>query len=391
MTSHNSNYIAALIALTAAVVTPRSNAAGTCEYTQAATLPAGARSAAVIALDLNKDKLLDIVTSNQGDGTVSVALGQKDNQKGVKFGATASYATSTVGPYETTAADFNGDGYPDLASANFGASNGAPYGIAVSVHINKGDGTFKDFVDYSATDLETDKLRAITSGDFNQDGKLDLAVAAQKTGLQMLLGKGDGTFAPHVLYPAGAAVHGIVAADFNKDGKLDVALANNSPNKGAVNVLFGKGDGTFVATTGYPAGRNTFGLDTGDLNGDGYMDIVTANQADSSISVLLNLGSKQPGVFAEQVVYPASGKAVAVSVADLNGDGKTDVLASANSGGVTDVYFNNGDGTLQASMPVATGNGSYDSVVADFNGDGTRDIASVASGSVTIMQGRCAK
>ncbi|MGC3982910.1 MAG: VCBS repeat-containing protein [Steroidobacteraceae bacterium] len=380
--------VSATTALTAALIPHLAAAAATCSYTQSATITSGARSAAIIAVDLNKDKILDIVTTAQGDGTISVALGQK----GGKFAAPTTYKTSTVGPYETVAADFNGDGYPDLASANFGASNGAPFGVAVSIHINKGDGTFKDYVDVSATDREDDKLRAITAGDFNKDGKMDLAVAAQKTGLQILLGKGDGTFAPHVLYPAGAAVHGIVAADFNKDGKLDVALANNSPKNGAVNVLFGKGDGTFEATTAFAAGASTFGLDTADLNGDGYPDIVTANQADSTTSVLLNLGSKQPGSFAPQVVYAASGKAVAITAGDLNGDGKPELLTAANSGGVTDVYFNKGDGTFEASLPVATGNGAYDSVVADFNGDGTADFATVlGNGSAVVMQGSCKK
>lgn len=380
--------VSAMTAAAAALITQPVFAATTCSYTQSASIASGSRSAAIIAVDLNKDKILDIVTTAQGDGSLSVALGKKGGQ----FGAPAVYHTSTVGPYETVAADFNGDGYPDLASANFGASNGAPFGIAVSVHINKGNGTFKDYVDYSATDREDDKLRAITAADFNKDGKIDLAVAAQKTGLQIMLGKGDGTFAAHVLYSAGAAVHGIVAADFNKDGKLDVALANNSPKNGAVNVLFGKGDGSFEATTAFAAGASTFGLDTADLNGDGYPDIVTANQADSTTSVLLNLGSKQPGSFAPQVVYAASGKAVAVTAGDLNGDGKADVLTAANSGGVTDVYFNNGDGTLQASLPVPVGNGAYDSVVADFNSDGTADFATIlGSGSAVIMQGSCKK
>ncbi|MGC3982909.1 MAG: VCBS repeat-containing protein [Steroidobacteraceae bacterium] len=372
-------------AITTALVAPISHAAKTCEYTPLANIATGARTAGVIALDLNKDKVLDIVATNQAGGSVSVALGKK----GGSFGTATTYPTSTVGPYETAAADFNGDGYPDLMAGNFGSAAGAPYGLTVSVFINKGDGTFKDFVDFSATDAANDKVRAVTVGDFNKDGKMDIAAASQFTGLHILLGKGDGTFAPHVLYPAGGSVHGIVAADFNKDGNLDVALANNSPN-GAVNVLLGKGDGSFGATIAYPAGAGTFGLATGDLNGDGYPDIVTANDRGTSISVLLNLGKQQAGAFAAHVEYPATKKSVAVSLGDLDGDGKLDVLSSANSGAVTDTYRNNGDGTFQASVPVATGNGSYGSAAADFNGDGVTDIASANVGNtVVIMQGAC--
>lgn len=361
------------------------SAAKVCEYTSMANIATGARTAAVIALDLNKDKLLDIVATNQAAGTINVALAKK----GGGFNEASTYRSSTVGPYETAAADFNGDGYPDLVAGNFGAANGAPYGLTVSVFINQGDGTFADYVDYSATDAETDKVRAVAVGDFNKDGKVDIVTASQFTGLHILLGKGDGTFAPHVLYPAGGGVHGIVVADFNKDGSLDVALANNSPN-GSVNVLLGKGDGTFAAAVAYKAGAGTFGLDAGDLNGDGYPDIVTANDRDGSISVLLNVGKQKPGTFAEHVDYPATKKSVAVNLGDLDGDGKLDVLSSANSGAVTDTYRNNGDGTLQASVPVVTGNGSYDSVVADFNGDGIADIASAMVGnSVVVMQGSC--
>lgn len=374
-----------ITAITTTLVAPLSYAAKVCEYTPLANIATGARTAAVIALDLNKDKVLDIVATNQTAGTISVALGKK----GGSFDAASTYSTSTVGPYETAAADFNNDGYMDLVSGNFGSASGAPYGLTVSVVMNKGDGTFKSYVDFSATDAATDKVRAVTVGDFNKDGKADIAAASQFTGLHILLGKGDGTFAPHVLYPAGGGVHGIVAADFNKDGNPDVALANNSPN-GSINVLLGKGDGTFAATTAYTAGAGTFGLATGDMNGDGYADIVTANDRGGSISVLLNLGKQQAGAFAAHVEYPATKKSVAVSLGDLDGDGKLDVLSSANAGAVTDTYRNNGDGTLQASVPVATGNGSYGSAAADFNGDGMTDIASALVGnSVVILQGNC--
>lgn len=349
----------------------------------------GARTANVLATDLNRDSLLDIVGINQGNGSLGVALGTS----GGGLGSVTSYSTSTVGPYEAVAADFNGDGYPDLAAANFGASSGAPYGTTISIFINKGDGTFNSYVDVSATDSSTDKLRGIATGDFNSDGYADLAVAAQSTGLHILLGKGDGTFNPHVLYAAGSSVHGVVAADFNKDGKLDVALANNSTS-GKVNVLLGNGNGTFNATTAYDAGAGTFALATGDLNGDGYPDIVTANNTDNSISVLINKGSTgtSASLFNTKVDYADSSAtgAVGVSIGDLHNDGKLDVLSSNNTGAVTDVYKGNGDGTLQAASPLSTGSGSYGGRIADLNRDGMPDIAvALTGGSVSILRGSC--
>ena len=359
--------------------------AATCSYAPLTTIATGARTAAVIALDLNKDRILDIVATNQADGTLSVALGEK----GGKFKAPAVYPTSTVGPYETAAADFNGDGFPDLVSANFGAARGEPYGLTVSVHLNKGDGSFANFVDYASTDATQDKARAVTTGDFNRDGKIDIAVASQQSSLQVLLGRGDGSFGRNTLYSAGTSVHGVVAADFNKDGKLDLAFANNSPN-GNMTVVMGKGDGSFEPLAQYATGSGTFAIDAGDFNGDGYTDLVTANMRGANISVFINQGREQPGKFAEAVNYPATMSSVAVTVADLNGDRKPDILSSANAGGVTDIYINDGKGNFAASVPLPTGNGSYDTAVADFDGDGTADIASaLTERQVVILKGQC--
>jgi hypothetical protein len=345
----------------------------------------GARTAAVIALDLNKDKRLDIVATNQAEGSITVALGAPGGQ----FKAPITYKTSTVGPYETAAGDFNGDGFPDLVSGNFGSARGEPYGLTVSVHVNRGDGTFKDFVDYPATDSKEDKVRAVTTGDFDGDGKLDIASASQFTGLQMLLGKGDGTFASNKLYPAGGSIHGVVAADFNHDKSLDLAFANNSPN-GGMTIVLGNGDGSFQAPVGYAAGGGTFGLDVADFNGDNYADIVTGNMRGANISVFLNIGKAQPGAFNDAVNYPATMSSVAVSAGDLNGDKRPDILSSANSGRVTDMYLNNGDGSFVTGPPLATGNGSYDTVIADFDGDGTADIASaITERKVMVLKGEC--
>lgn len=356
-------------------------------FTVMAELRTGARTAAVIALDLNKDQRPDIVATNQGDGTISVVL----NSGGGRFKEPRSYATSVVGPYETAAADFNGDGFPDLVSANFGAARGEPYGRTVSVHLNKGDGTFRDCVDYAATDASEDKIRAVTTGDFNRDGKMDIAAAAQHSGLQVLFGKGDGTFAPPAFFSAGNSVHGIVTADFNRDGEPDVALANNGP-RGRMTVVMGKGAGKFAEPQFLTAGAGTFGLDASDLNGDGFADLVTANQRSGSVSVLINRGRKGSAAFAEAIELPASGSPVAVTLGDANSDGRADILGASNSGGVIDFYAGKGDGTFAAATSIEAGNGVYDTAIADFDADGALDIAcALTSGRVLVFHGRRAK
>lgn len=354
----------------------------TCTYSPMATIPAGNRTVSVLAVDLNNDGVPDIVATNQGGmdkGTITVALGLG---KG-KFAAPTTYTLGDVGPYETIAADFNGDGYLDLAVVLFGTSDRTIVGTQVDVFINTGKGTFKPFVAYATGT----KPRAVIAADLNKDGKLDLIVANSTANtVGVLLGKGDGTFGPRVDYPAGNNPHGLAVADFNHDGRLDVAVANNGP-VGAINVMFGKGDGTLEAPITYSAGAGTFGLAAGDLNGDSYPDIVTSNQRSKTVSVLINAGD---GTFKKPVELAAAGAPVAIDLADMNGDGNLDILSSSNDGGVTEVFLGNGEGTFQAPISAATGDGSYGSAVADFDGDGTKDIAAaLTTGSVSIMKGSC--
>lgn len=365
-----------------------------CSYQQMATIPSGNRTAHVLAVDLNKDGIPDIVGANHGGmaltkGTISVVL---NTGKG-SFAPVVSYTLGNAGPYETTAADFNADGYLDLAVELFGTSGPTIIGTEVDVFINRGDGTFHPFVA-----CETgNKPRAVATTDLNRDGRQDLIVANSTVNtVGVLPGNGDGTFGARSDYPAGHNPHGVAAADFNMDGKPDVAVCNHGPS-GAVNVLMGRGDGTLAETVQFEAGNGTFSLDAGDLDGDGDTDIVTANNYAASVSVLINTGT---GEFEKPVYYPISegqnGAPVAVTLGDLQGDGNLDVLCSIcnirdeTAGGITNVFFGNGDGTLAPAVPVETGNGSYDTAVADFDGDGVMDIVSaVSTGSLVIMKGTC--
>lgn len=365
-----------------------------CTYHRMTAITSGSRTAHVLAVDLNKDGMPDIVGANHGGmavtkGTISVVLG---TGKG-GFAPVSLYTLGNAGPYETTAADFNGDGYLDLAVELFGTSDRTIIGTEIDVFINRGDGTFHPFVAYETGQ----KPRAVASADLNLDGRQDLVVANSIVDtVGVLLGNGDGTFGTRSDYPAGHNPHGVVVADFNGDGNPDVAVCNHGP-AGAVNVLMGKGDGTLKETVEFEAGKGTFSLDAGDLDGDGDADIVTANNYAASVGVLINTG---PGKFEKPVNYPISGGSngapVAVTLGDLQGDDKLDVLCSIcnirdeTDGGVTDIFFGNGDGTLALAVPVATGNGSYDTAVADFDGDGVMDIVSaVSTGSLVIMKGVC--
>ena len=153
----------------------------------------------------------------------------------------------------------------------------------------------------------------VTVGDFNGDGRADLAaVNGGDDNLGVLFGKGDGTFAAQVTSPVGTEPDAIAAADFDGDGKLDLAVVNGivsgvAPTSGpTVGVLLNKGGGAFAAQVEYPVGASFYSqpqaLALGDLNGDGAPDIAVTTQGDNTVSVLLNEGG---GTFGAQVPYSA--------------------------------------------------------------------------------------
>jgi hypothetical protein len=173
--------------------------------------------------------------------------------------------------------DFNGDGHPDLVTANFNTNN-------VSILLGNGDGTFQAVVNYAVGQSP----RAVLVGDFTGDGESDLAVANRASNsVSVLLNNGNGTFQAAVNYPTGNGPLSLAAADFNQDGNLDLVTANWS--SGTVSVLLGNGDGTFQARQDYPSlGSYPWSVAASDFNGDGYPDLVVANRNSNSVVVLIN-------------------------------------------------------------------------------------------------------
>jgi hypothetical protein len=225
---------------------------------------------------------------------------------------------------------------------------------------------------------------AVASGDFNGDGKMDLAVAnagnvaaGDDGSVSMLLGNGDGTFQPANNISAGKNPFVIQAADLNRDGKADLVLIDSS----GVGVLLGNGDGTFGPVTYFPTASSPVSLAVADLDNDNIPDLVVAA---SSLSVLLGNGD---GTFQSHVDY--SGPALSVLVTDVNGDGKLDVIFSKF--GIR-VLPGNGDGSFQSAIFSSGPTFSGALVAADFNLDGKTDIA-VGYGSlfgqpgILVMQG----
>jgi len=228
-------------------------------------------------------------------------------------------------------------------------------------------------------------------GDFNGDGKPDLAVAnagnaatGDDGNVSILLGNGDGTFQAALDVAAGKNPFSIAVGDFNGDGRPDIVVANNGINPaggwlaGTVSVLLGNGDGTFRAHVDYATGTGPDSVAVGDFNGDHALDLAVMAPAAHVVDVLLGNGD---GTFQPHVDYLAAGYYVdpgyrKVAVADFNQDGKADLaVAGGFSGGVVGILEGNGDGTFHPAVGYDPVGAFGESVAAgDFNGDGKLDL-----------------
>jgi len=372
---------------------------------------AGDQAVSVAIADVNRDGKPDLVVSNFC-GTVNNA---KDNNCGSGgIGLLLGNGNGTFQPASdilsdgyladsVAVADLNGDGNPDIVVANFYSCLTCGTG-SIGVFFGKGDGTFEPEVLYSSGGAAA---YSVVIADVNGDRKPDLVVSNAGI-LGVLLNNGDGTFQPAMTYDSGGdGAYAVTVADVNGDGISDILVANGCASPcvggiGSVGVLFGNGNGTFQAPVTYASnGQNSYSIAVADLNGDGNPDIILANwcSAEScsygSVSVLLNNGD---GTFQTATTFTSGGyRAVSVTVADVNGDGKPDLLVAnlcANMncsplGGVVGVLLGNGDGTFQPpAIYESGGTGAWSVALADVNGDGKPDI-SVANnqtpGSVGVL------
>ena len=287
-------------------------------------------------------------------------------------------------------ADLNGDGIPDLAATG---------AFGVGVMLGTGDGTFRPRVNFS-TGAQSQDLAA---GDFNTDGRVDLAVSLNSAAfsLALLTGNGDGTFNTPVMFDNTAAqddTPAIVATDLNNDGRLDVVMAHMlscfvSPCVAARNitVMLGFGDGTFQTPFEIDVGTGMSRIAVGDFNSDGIKDLGIAGDL-AQVYVLLGIGDgsflKQPTIVLTTNALGVDG--TDIDVADLNGDTIQDlVVAIALNGSRTAILLGNNDGTFQPALIITEPRlrvPQYQAI-ADFNRDGFLDLAlSLANGTEGLFE-----
>ncbi len=306
----------------------------------------------------------------------------------VTFGAMAAtpprFNSSLVFPaYGATSmatGDFNGDGNLDLALA----SNQAGVGTTLSVFAGDGHGDLKARWSYQEPLPAQSNGSALAVADFNGDGKLDLAQAVEGTagGVMIWLGNGDGTFQPPISNAGGVSPYTLAVADFNGDGKPDLVVTNGYPARNLISVLLNNGDGTFQPPVTLTVPDFPDCVAAADLNGDGRIDLVVATE--TVVAVLLGNGD---GTFQGPVSYDSGiTNALGAVVADFNRDGVPD-LAMISPYNLA-VMLGNGDGSFQPATLSDAGDAPISLATGDFNGDGTPDLAVGYSGvSVLLGQG----
>jgi hypothetical protein len=311
-----------------------------------------------------------VVNPAPGGGTSNVAFFTATANTGnsVGFGLAASPAAGH-GAASVAVGDFNRDGRLDLAVANSDDYN-------VSILLGDGTGNFT----LASSPGAGYQPESVAAGDFNGDGKLDLAVANQmSTNVSILLGDGTGHFKLASSPAVGYGPVSVAVGDFNGDGKLDLVVANALSN--TVSILLGYGTGHFKLASSPAAGSSPSSVAVGDFNGDGKLDLAVGNYGSNTVSILLGDGT---GNFT-LASSPAVGEGpMSVAVGDFNGDGKLDLAVANYNGNTVSILLGDGTGNFNLASSPAAGSSPWSVAVGDFNGDGKLDLAVADMGTFTV-------
>ena len=319
----------------------------------------------------------DLAVANYYGNNVSILLGNTDGT----FQAAVNYQVGS-GPQSVAVGDFNGDGTPDLVVANASSRT-------LSLLVGNGDGTFQPAVSYSAGSGTSAGPQAVAVADFNGDGRADVVVAVEDGSLSVLLGNGDGTFAP-----ANNFSKRVVLYDVKCTHGRRFQWRRNPGYRGIVwhveyDYFLGNGDGSFRMA--FSEGFGFSAITAGDFNGDGKVDI--AGSLGGTVGVLLGNGDGTfPTNYSAYNALANGYNPYSIATADLNADGKLDLVVSdfdSSGNGSANVLIGNGDGTFQNPVSYAAGSESYGVAVGDFNGDGRLDLAvsNSTSSNVSILLG----
>lgn len=358
---------------------------------QAAKISSVGASLPIAAADINKDNKLDLmVPGGSQTFVISVLLGNGDGT----FQA-AKNTPAQPDPLSVAAGDFNRDGKLDLAVGNGNFAG-------VTTLIGNGDGTFQ--LGGSSAAIDAPSVTSVSTGDFNADGIADVAgVGPFTNGIVDYMGNGTTSLTGPVYYGSSVAPTAMLLVDVNGDKKLDLAIVNTVGDVpggvGSVTIILGVGNGFFQGARAFPVGPGTCAnncttpsIATADFNGDGFLDLVAANQQDNVLDLLLGNGDS---TFQAHLDFPVTGSSPSsLVIGDFNKDGKMDVAVANQctpnvtcdvSAGSISIFLGNGNATFQTAADVSTGGENPVWIAtADFNKDGNLDLAISAAGDCTI-------
>ena len=326
----------------------------------------------LVTADFNGDGIEDLAVPDSATGVVAVFLGKGDGTFQPAMNASTGLGST---PLALAVGDFNGDGKPDMAVA---LGNIA----AVAILLGNGDGTFAPAQTIPTAGSILYYPIALAVGDFNHDGRLDIATANNQVGVSVLLGNGNGSFQPYKSLGTDKGPSWIAAGDFNNDGVPDLAVTTSSDT---IDILLGNGDGTFAAWKSIATGpgTNPQSVTVADFDGDGNLDLAVACYGANAAGVLLGNGD---GTFLPIDLYAAGAGPISVTTGDLNRDGVPDLVVTNLNANSLSLFQGNGDGTFLPMPGYSTTSASQPaaSVVADLDSEGTQEIVTALYGSSAL-------
>ncbi|QPJ60431.1 MAG: VCBS repeat-containing protein [Candidatus Nitronauta litoralis] len=311
----------------------------------------------LVSDDFNNDSNLDLLVANSAEHTLSYLKGNGDGsfKEGIKLKAGAD-------PICIAVADFNNDKLPDFAELNYQDQT-------IHVFINTGN-SFRD----TGEILKPGKIPInLTAADFNGDGLTDLVVSLRFHKVAFLWGKGNGLFSEPEHHPVKGQPTGIISGDYDNDGILDMAVALAGTGKTGIQLFWGKGGGKFLPSNLFRGGRQPLTIINLDANNDGYMDLLTSSNSFHAITMILN---NKDRTFKALEDFSAGEFPKFVASYDFTGDNIPDLAISNATNDTISVLLGFGDGTFTyPAKEHRVEEYPQGIVVGDFNKDGKMDIA----------------
>ena len=323
-----------------------------------AVLDTGKEPSFLVTDDFDIDGNLDLVVLNSAEHTMSVFNGKGDGT----FKNQVQYHTG-ADPICLAVADFNRDGFKDIAELNYQDQT-------IQIFLNTGRGGFRN----TGKIFKPGKIPInLIAGDFNADGSPDLAVSLRYHKVALLFGKGAGGFEEPVTMAVKGQPTGLVVGDYNHDKHVDIAVALAGSGNVGVEILWGDGKGKFEKSKVFKGGGQPLTVANVDVNNDGFMDLVTSSNSLHAMTVLINNKDK---TFKTLQDFSAGEFPKFVAAQDFSGDGIIDLAVSNSTHDTVAVTLGRGDGTF-IYPPIKHFVDEYPQglVAGDFNKDGKMDVA----------------